>query len=348
MTLTTNDNIILAMIDKITQYIKQYNMLEECERIVVGLSGGADSVCLLHVLHSVIEQSAYDIRLMAVHVNHGIRGEEAARDEEFAKTFCDNLGVDYVSERVNIPKLAKDGCMSEEEAGREVRYTVFAKYAGVRGKIAVAHHMDDQAETVLMNIFRGSGLKGVSGMAPVRGNIIRPLLCVTRQDIEDYIAHQGLSYVTDSTNSENVYTRNRVRNELIPYVKQNFNPEIVKHLASLAEEISQCDSLVLQCAKTCMERCVTSGEDGKEFVIDTELLVKEPYMVQSKVVMMLMQSLAMHSKDLYRVHVNAVLALMQSQVGKYICLPYGMKAVKTYDSVKLLIEEGTVSQENQD
>ena len=169
-------------------------MLENTGILVAGLSGGADSVCLVAVLKEIIEKEQLDIRLLAVHVNHGIRGTEAERDEQFAKQLCRQLSVEYISRRVDVPSVAHQEKLSEEEAGRILRYRIFKeiatqqeKHTGRKVKIAVAHHQNDQAETVLMNLVRGSSLRGICGIRPVRDNIIRPVLCVSRGQIEEYL-----------------------------------------------------------------------------------------------------------------------------------------------------------------
>ena len=228
-------------------------MLENTGILVAGLSGGADSVCLVAVLKEIIEKEQLDIRLLAVHVNHGIRGTEAERDEQFAKQLCRQLSVEYISRRVDVPSVAHQEKLSEEEAGRILRYRIFKeiatqqeKHTGRKVKIAVAHHQNDQAETVLMNLVRGSSLRGICGIRPVRDNIIRPLLCVSRAQIEEYLTLQGLSYVTDSTNEELVYTRNKIRRELIPYLEKNLNPNAVQKLTELADSVLQAEEYIEQ------------------------------------------------------------------------------------------------------
>ena len=168
-------------------------------KMIVGLSGGADSVCLLHVLQSL---DALPLHLTAVHVNHGLRGEEAARDERFCRQFCETLGVEFCSVHVNVPAESAKTGEGHEACGRRLRYAVFRKAAGEDGYILTAHTADDNAETVLMHLLRGTGLSGLGGIPPVRGNILRPLLSCTRADVERYCAKHDLSYMTDSTNED--------------------------------------------------------------------------------------------------------------------------------------------------
>ena len=176
---------------KVEKYMEQYHMIKRGDRIVLGVSGGADSISLFFVMVGLCKK--YNIDIVVVHVNHGIRGEDAKRDEEYVQRLCERHGVPFECVRVNIRELAKQEKMSEEEAGRKVRYEAFANVAKKYGcnKIAVAHNQNDVSETVLLNMFRGSGLKGLVGIEPVRGNVIRPLLCVKRSEIETYLLERG-------------------------------------------------------------------------------------------------------------------------------------------------------------
>ena len=227
--------------------IRKYNMIEKGDVIVVGFSGGADSVCLLHFL-SIVKDD-YDIVLKAVHVNHNIRGEEAERDENFAREFCQKLGVEVISFSVDVPSLAEERGFSEEECGREVRYDCFRKVKC--NKIAVAHTLSDSAETLIFNLTRGTGIKGLCGINPVRDNIIRPLIYCSRQDIENYCKKHSLSYVTDSTNLSNDYTRNKIRNEVIPVLK-SINPSFEKSISRLINNAENENAFMEQTARKLM------------------------------------------------------------------------------------------------
>ena len=196
------------MIEKVYQYIKENNMLNDCRHIIVGLSGGADSVCLLVLLHSIIVQYQMDIDVVAVHINHEIRGDEALRDQRFAQKLSDDLGVVCHVLNKDVKAIAKMRGVSIETAGRQVRYECFAQIKRELGfldtttKIAVAHHIDDLVETSLMHLIRGSGIQGFSGISPVNGDIIRPLLCVNKKEIIEFLKRKGIGYVVDSTNLE--------------------------------------------------------------------------------------------------------------------------------------------------
>ena len=188
--------------------------------VLVGLSGGADSVMLLLFLAKK-RRTEGDFPLLAVHVNHMIRGDEADRDEEFSRRLCDELGVDFISVKIDVPALAKGKGIGFELAAREARYSCFDRMIKEKGNIqsiAVAHNATDNIETVIFNLLRGSGLRGACGIAPVRDNIVRPLIGVSKCDIISALDAVGVDYVTDSTNLSSEYTRNYIRNEILPHL----------------------------------------------------------------------------------------------------------------------------------
>lgn len=211
------------MICNILSVINKYSMLENTKSVAVGVSGGADSVCLLHFLTSIRDE--YGIIIKAVHVNHNIRGEEALRDEAYVRSLCEKLCVELTVFDKDIPSLAKQMGMSEEECGRYVRYKCFKSMNC--DKIAVAHTLSDSVETMLFNLCRGSSLKGVCGIPPVRDDIIRPLIELTREQIESYCKENLLTYVTDSTNLKDIYTRNSIRLNVVPNLER-INPSFEK------------------------------------------------------------------------------------------------------------------------
>ena len=205
--------------------LEEYAMLGNASYVVVGVSGGADSVCLLHILASL--RKKYGFELIGAHINHGIRGDEARRDSDFARSVCERLGVRFELLEADCPLLAAVSGETLEECGRRVRYEFFNSLcADSSYRIATAHNADDNAETVIFNLTRGSALKGASGIPPVRGNIIRPLIDISRDEIERYCEENSLEFVTDSTNLSDDYTRNKIRHCVIPVLKQ-LNPAAV-------------------------------------------------------------------------------------------------------------------------
>lgn len=216
------------MKNKIDEAIKRYNMICRGDRILAALSGGADSVTLLHYLF--IYKDILGITVEAAHVNHMLRGKEADRDELFCRSLCENMGIKLHVKRADVRKIAKDKGLSEELCGRNIRYEFFDEIVNNSGmKIATAHTLSDSIETMIFNLARGTGLKGLCGIPPVRKNIIRPLINCYRSDIENYCKEHNLDYVTDSTNLEDDYSRNFIRHNILPQLK-NINIEADKAL----------------------------------------------------------------------------------------------------------------------
>ena len=201
--------------------LRQYSLFTQGDRIAVGVSGGADSVALLRFLAVLREE--YRWELIVCHIHHGLRGAEADRDEQFVRELAGQLGLPYTVRHIDAAALALENHLSVEEAGRNARYAFFAETAGEGGRIATAHTLDDTIETVLMNLIRGTGLHGLCGIPRTRGNIVRPLLDVTRAEVEEYLALLGQPYCTDSTNLSDDYTRNRVRHDILPRLRE-LNP----------------------------------------------------------------------------------------------------------------------------
>ncbi len=218
---------------KVLSFMKKNHMTDRGDSVLAAVSGGADSVCLLLLLREMAAELG--IKVFAFHMNHGIRGAEADRDERFVMELCERLNIPLTVAHEKVEEYAAERGLSGEEAGRILRYHHLGETAEKYqcAKIAVAHHEDDDAETVLLNLFRGSGLAGLSGIRPVRENIIRPLLCVSRKEIEGYLNEQELSWCEDSTNKENDYTRNKIRNELLPWVTENINSRAAEHILAV-------------------------------------------------------------------------------------------------------------------
>lgn len=327
------------MLKKVISYIEKNKILQDRDSVLLGVSGGADSVCMLHVLYSLREK--YHLKLYVVHVNHGIRGSEAKRDADFVEQMAENLQIPFRVVMANIPEMAKEQKLSEEEAGRIFRYNTFEQVANEVGanKIAVAHNLNDNSETVLFNLFRGSRLKGLTGISPMRGQIIRPLLCCSRNEIEQYLQENNLSYCTDSTNKETDYSRNRIRLKLMPYIKENINQKAEYNIVNAAENLSQVYEYIY-------------GEAQKAYKIhvkDNVLLNSAEdlnVVILQEVVKMWILENTGRLKDIKANHVNIVIGLLSNQVSKKSELPYGLKLIKTYEGVKVLPENNEVKDSN--
>lgn len=337
------------MIEKIESFVKQYHMIDEGDTVIAGISGGADSVCLLLVLLEL--QKKLSFSLEAVHIEHGIRGKESIADAQFTQALCARLGVPFYRFDYCVPNYAREHGLSEEEAGRVLRYQAFEERASrhEKGKIAVAHNQNDQAETILFHLARGSSVKGMAGMPPVRDKIIRPLLTVSRKEIETYLKERGEAYCTDMTNLITDYARNKVRHQILPVLTE-LNPKALLHMEQTAEDIRGIEQYMDSQTAALWERCVTEplekeacgrGEAHSTLCIRREIIKEHPVLVKALIHRALTQA-AGSSKDLTRVHVEGVVKLFSSQVGRRIRLPYHMTAERIYDGVRIERTAGSV------
>ena len=219
------------MIDKIKKYIKEQNLIKSGENIVIGFSGGPDSVMLLYALNELKKEFGYN--LITVHINHQLRAEDAVKDEEFSKDFSNSLGVKCISFHMDVNGYAKEHKISVEDAGRRIRYEKFNEVLMKEfqsGVIAVGHHKNDDAETILLNLIRGAGGAGLSGISDKNNNIVRPLINITKTEIINFLNENNIPFVEDKTNFENDYIRNKIRNVLIPYVESEINENFIDSL----------------------------------------------------------------------------------------------------------------------
>ena len=227
--------------EQVIDTIKKYNLIEENDSVIIGVSGGPDSICLLHILNELKQE--LNFKIYVAHINHMIR-KEADEETEYVKEFCKNIGVECFVKKINVVKIAKESKMGTEEAGRKIRYNFFEEVLKNTNsnKIATAHNNNDKVETIIMNILRGSGISGLKGLDPIRENkFIKPLIEVSREEIENYCEENKLNPRIDKSNSENIYTRNKVRNTVIPYIKKEFNPNILKTINRLSEVATEED-----------------------------------------------------------------------------------------------------------
>ena len=325
-------------------YMEKHQMVSPGHRVLAGVSGGADSVCLLFLLLEYKKQVPFE--LAVVHVNHGIR-EDAGDDAEFVKNLCRQVGVDFYLKQVNVREVADQAKCSIEEAARILRYQAFQEVAMEFGgdRIAVAHNGNDQAETLLFHLFRGSGIKGLSAIRPVRDQIIRPLLCLERREIESYLAERGISYCTDSTNGEDSYTRNRIRHHILPLAEQEVSPRAVAHMCRTADTLAELEEYLEQQTTRAREQCVEPlTVDSDLLTVDVKRFLQLHIALQKRLVLTLLQELAPGGRDISSVHVESVLSLFTKEGNPQLDLPYGIIAVRRYDRV--LLETGkTLSDE---
>lgn len=329
-----NTDLEAAMYGKAVETIKKYNMLSFGDKIVVGLSGGADSCALVHLLSSLRKE--FGITVLAIHVNHGIRGAEAQRDEEFAKDFCRRLDIGFKAFYCDIPAEAVKRGLGEEETGRLVRYEKFREAVMQTGadKIAVAHNLNDCTETFLMNLCRGAGLKGLSGIKPVSGNIIRPLINCSRAEIERYCADNRIGFCTDSTNLQNEYTRNKIRNILIPWLKNNINSSADLNIAKTSELLKEEEDYLEGIAYDKYKASVVKSETGLT-ILNTDCIVNEPAVIRNRVMRIALRELRPDLRDFSRVHIESADSILMGGIGRKINLPGNITVLKSYEGLEL-------------
>lgn len=316
---------------QVFKYCKREGLLKDGMKIVAGVSGGADSVCLLKMLKEMTEQLGLDI--FCVHIEHGIRGEESRQDCEFVRRLCAELAVPLKVYEEDVPTLAARMDMTVEEAGRFIRYRAFEEVRREEGAdaIAVAHHLNDQAETVLFNMARGSGIKGMSGMSPRNDMIIRPLLGITRRQIEEYLSETGQEYCIDSTNTDLKYSRNGIRGVVIPELERIVT-KASEHIARAAKELGEADDYLRAEAARICDREVTGGIEGG-YKLGIAVLTDRAPIIQRYVVRDILTKIYSGHKDLEYLHVNDVLSLCDKQSGRSISLPRGITARREGDHI---------------
>lgn len=329
----------------VKKYIEENHMLENANGMVIGLSGGPDSVCLLRVICELA--GCFDIgkdRIYCVHINHMIRGEEADADEEFVGRLCGEFGLPFVCFKKDIRAYAGEIGCSVEEAGRMYRYDCFRQVMKEHNinRLAVAHNKNDVAETLIFNMLRGTGIKGISGIRPVRDDVIRPLLTCNREVIEKYLEGIGQAYRTDSTNLSTDYDRNRIRHIILPELDK-INSNAIEHIYSLAAEAGKVYEYVHERAEEDMTG-VLSDEDASDrdsvqpdsfkiINIDINKLEKCDDIIKEHIIHEVIGQAAGSCKDISRKHVLTVLELCRADTGKQVMLPYGICARRSYDNI---------------
>jgi tRNA(Ile)-lysidine synthase len=305
-----------SMLKTIRKTVENASMLAPGDHLLLAVSGGPDSVALMRVL--TLLSAEYQLHLTTAHLNHGLRGAESKGEEEFVRDLCTGLGMACICKTVDIRALQRGSGRSLEETCREERYRFLDEAAEMCGarKIATGHHRDDQAETVLINLLRGSGLEGLKGIKPVRdGRIVRPLLNVGKKEILEFLNREGLTYMIDSSNLAPLFLRNRIRNELIPYLKAHYNPQIVTGLCRMAE-IIRCDDDYLQNAvRHILHRWgIIPGKD--EILLPIYAFQRLHVAIQRRIIKFLLETGLPSGNGVGYHHIEAVLALAQSSYHK--------------------------------
>lgn len=316
-----------SLYETVYKLITAHDLIPHGARVVVGVSGGADSVFLLHALKYAQERGAC-FTVISAHFNHGIRGKAADDDERFVKELCESLGVECVTSRADVPAFARDNGYTEEQAGRLLRYKFFESLSPDR--IAVAHHMDDQAESVLMHIIRGSGLRGLCGMSPITGKIIRPLLYIRRSEIEAALSEQNIPYCTDATNFEPNAVRNRIRLNVIPYISREINPGFTKNLCSMSRRLSEDEAYLWDLAEKELAGLKTDvSGNGVGYLRQGILELPPP--IRYRAISSALQSVGA-TADIEERHIDLLVEFLSAGTGKELDLPHSRVRIE-YDSI---------------
>lgn len=321
------------MVNKVISFINDNKLIENGDKILVALSGGPDSVCMLHMLNSI--KDVFDIEVFAAHINHMLRGEESDKDEAYAKGICESLGVKFFSTRVDIEKLSKKRGISVEMAGRDCRYEYFNSLKNELGldKIAIAHNLNDQAETVVMNLMRGSGIEGLCGIKAKRdGGIIRPILCLAREEIENYCEIMDLNPRIDKTNLENIYSRNKIRLDIIPYMRDNFNKDIIETI-NRTSKIIQIDNEYLN--KVSIENYEKYASLHKDRLIISKEAFKLDMAIATRIIKKAFITFSSKYNNFEMKHIYDVIDLSQNTTNKKIYLPNNIICENVYGDIIL-------------
>ncbi len=345
------------MEDKVLETIKKYNLINNNDKIVVAVSGGPDSMCLLNILKNLKEK--FNIQLFVAHVNHMIR-EEADSETEYVKKYCEQNNIECFIKKANVLEMAKEQKKGTEEMGRIVRYDFFDYVANKvsANKIAIAHTENDNAETVLMNLMRGASIEGLKGIEPIREKFIRPLIECNREEIEMYCKVNNLDPKFDKTNQDNTYTRNKIRNLLIPFIKKEFNPNIIEALNRLADLARQ-DSAYFNKAvqeeynnllieENIEEKRMENTEDNeisiknineeknskKEIVLDLKKFNKLEYVIKSRVLLYTINRILGTTKGIEKTNVEDMIKLCEKNIGNKYLIPN--------KNVKIFVKKGKI------
>ncbi len=318
------------------KFIEDKNLITQGDGIVIGVSGGADSVALLLLLNSL--KLKYKLSLYVVHVHHGLRAE-ADSEAEYVRSLCEERDIPFFIKKADIKTLSKELKIGTEDAGRKVRYEAFDEVLRQVGahKIAVAHNCNDRAETMLFNLARGTGIKGLVSIPEKRDNIIRPLLFATRLQIEEFLGRAGIKYCTDLSNFTDDYARNRIRNNIIPALEEGINKGAVLHMFETAEQLSGLYAFAEKCCDEAFTETVVS-ESATQISFDKEKLLTMDEYLQSMLIKRAIDRLVPGNRDITHTHLRDVQGLLSKEGTRTVNLPYEITAVSSYTVLSLTTE----------
>ena len=334
------------MKEKLLETIKKYNLIENGDRLVIGVSGGPDSVCLLHTLNEL--KNELNFKIYVAHINHMIR-EEADEETEYVKDFCEKLGIECYIKRIDVVKIANNLKRGTEETGRQIRYEFFNEILEKTSsnKIATAHNSNDKVETILMNILRGSGTSGLKGIEAIRdGKFIRPLIETSREEIEEYCEINKLNPKIDKSNNENIYTRNKVRNVVIPYIKQEFNPNILKTINRLSEVATEENEYLNKVTETTFNEINVGASIARphleeiaqtkeqRIVLDLKQFNNLELVIKRRLILYTVNKLLGTTEGIEKINIDDIIKLCNNNIGNKYLMPI--------KKLKILVKKGKI------
>lgn len=335
------------IIKEIIKLLFESSIVQNDDTLIVALSGGPDSMCLIDVLYKI--KTIYDFNLMAVHVNHGIRGIESNSDEDFVKKYCKDMGIELITKKVDAVKYAKENKYTLEEAARILRYEIIDKlWMTISNKnknnntyVLVAQHLNDQVETIIHNMVRGTGLKGFSGIKKVNRYILRPMLNLSRNEINAYNNDYGVPYVIDSTNSDTNYTRNYIRTEIVDKLLK-VNDKALVHISELASIINESDEYLNSLSKFIIDKiCIDKNKN--EIILNLKEFNFLPHIIKSYVVRIVFAELISTLKDVTNVNIEDVIVLASKIKGGHLDMPYNITIDKLKNELKFIHNNKNIS-----
>ena len=322
--------------DKVLETIKKYNLISPKDKLVLGVSGGPDSICMLDILDKIRKNPNLNLNfeITVAHVNHLIR-KEAKEDEEYVKKYCNKRNLKFYSESIDILKIANNKKVGTEEAGREERYKYFDKILKETNsnKIAIAHNKNDKIETIIMHILRGSGISGLIGIEAKTNKYIRPLVEIERIEIEEYCKINNLNPRIDKTNFENIYTRNKIRNIVLPYIKKEFNPNIIQTIDRLSNLVKEED----QYLKKQVEKIYTvikEKEQKEEIILNLKKFNSQEKVIKSRLIIYTITRIFGNSKGIEQIHIEDIIKLCSNNIGNKYLTPN--------KNLKILVKNGQI------
>ena len=310
------------MKEKVIETIKKYKLIENGDKLVLGVSGGPDSISMLKILNDIRNDKKTQIEfdIIVAHINHMIR-KEAKEDEKYVQKFCEKIDIQFYSKSIDVQKIANNNKIGTEEAGRKARYEFFNEVLNNTNsnKIAIAHNKNDKVETIIMNILRGSGITGLKGIEPIKNNkYIRPLIECERYEIEQYCKQNNIEARIDKTNFENIYTRNKIRNIVIPYIKEEFNPNINQTIIRLSDLVKEENEYLEKTVKNKYKELIIE-EQKKEIIMNLKEFNKQDKVIKSRLLLYTISRLLGSTKGIEKIHIEDIIKLCSNNIGnKYL------------------------------